>query len=171
MDDPKLGINWLRDYHPADIRIGRVLAYGYKTSASALFADDAPVTIQRLAESFVQDLRTDRQFAGTLKRPLIFVCHGLGGVLVKKSPVYASTRTAPKVVHLWDRYVSTVAILFFGTPHGYADKSAWLELEARSKNRRHRLGSAFRVADKGGCQLPRLVDNEFVPLVKQFHML
>jgi hypothetical protein len=98
------------------------------------------------------------------------VCHGLGGVLVKKSLVYASTRTAPKVSHLWDHYVSTFAILFFGTPHGHADKSSWLEYEAMSKSTRHQMGALFRIADKGDSQMPRLVDNDFAPLVKQFHL-
>ena len=147
-----------------------MLAYGYDSSASALFADDAPETIQRMAESFVQELRADRQFAGTLRRPIIFVCHGMGGVLVKKSLVYASTRTAPKVAHLWDHYVSTFAILFFGTPHGHADKTSWLECEAMSKAARHRVSAYFKPLDKGDPQLPRLVDNDFAPLVKQFHL-
>ena len=147
-----------------------MLAYGYDSSASALFADDAPETIQRMAESFVQELRADRQFAGTLRRPIIFVCHGMGGVLVKKSLVYSSTRTAPKVAHLWDHYVSTFAILFFGTPHGHTDKPSWLEYEVMSKPARHRVGAYFKPTDKGHSQMPRLVDNDFAPLVKQFHL-
>ncbi|KAH6851250.1 hypothetical protein B0I37DRAFT_131949 [Chaetomium sp. MPI-CAGE-AT-0009] len=165
------GINWLRDLLPQDIRLGRVLSYGFHSSASALLADDGPETIQRMAESFVQELRADRQFAGTLRRPIVFVCHGMGGVLVKKSLIYASTRTAPKVAHLWDHYVSTVAILFFGTPHRDVDKPSWLEYEATFESTRHRVGSLFRPgAGKGDSQTPRLVDNDFAPLVKQFHL-
>lgn len=167
--DPKSRANWLRDFLPEDVQVGRVLTYGYDSSASAMFADDAPETIQRMAETFVQELRADRQFAGTLRRPIIFVCHGMGGVLVKKSLVYASTRTAPKVAHLWDHYVSTFAILFFGTPHGHVDKSSWLEYEAMSKAARHRVGAFFRPC-KGSVQMPRLVDTDFAPLVKQFHL-
>ncbi|KAK3297984.1 uncharacterized protein B0H64DRAFT_431799 [Chaetomium fimeti] len=166
------GINWLRDLLPQDVRVGRVLSYGYDSSASALLSDDGPETMQRMAESFVQELRADRQFAGALRRPIIFVCHGIGGVLVKKSLVYASTRTAPKVAHLWDHYVSTFAILFFGTPHRDVDKSSWLEYEAMmSKSTRRQVGAFFRAtAGKGDSQMPRLVDNDFAPLVKQFHL-
>ncbi|KAH8911299.1 hypothetical protein BR93DRAFT_326599 [Coniochaeta sp. PMI_546] len=171
--DPKSKVNWLRDFLPQDVRVGRVLAYGYDSSASALFASEAGETIQRMAESLVQELRADRQFAGTLRRPIIFLCHGMGGVLVKKSLVYASTRTAPKVAHLWDHYISTFAVIFFGTPHGHADKSAWLEYEAMSRPARHPLvqtGIRLRSTEKGDPQMPLLVDNDFAPLVKQFHL-
>ncbi|KAK4139467.1 uncharacterized protein C8A04DRAFT_33066 [Dichotomopilus funicola] len=150
---PRSGTNWLRDFLPQDLRVGRVLVYGYDAPASALFAEDAPETIQRMAESFVQELRADRHLAGTLRRPIVFICHGFGGVLVKKSLVYASTRTAPKVTHLWDRYVSTFAIVFL------------------SKSARHQVGALFRIAgDKADLQMPRLVDSDFAPLVNQFHL-
>ncbi|GAB1317905.1 Nephrocystin [Madurella fahalii] len=171
--DPKSGVNWLSDFLPQDVRVGRVLAYGYDSSASAMFASDASETIQRMAESLVQELRADRQFADALRRPMIFVCHGMGGVLVKKSLVYASTRTAPKVAHLWDHYISTFAILFFGTPHGHADKSIWLEYEAAAKPPRHPSAppsAGIRPTDGGDPQMPLLVDNDFAPLLKQFHL-
>lgn len=138
-----------------------------------MFANDASETIQRMAESLVQELRADRQLADALRRPMIFVCHGMGGVLVKKSLVYASTRTAPKVAHLWDHYISTFAILFFGTPHGHVDNSIWLEYEAVAKASRHPAAQpSVRVksTDKGDAQMPFLVDNDFAPLVKQFHL-
>ncbi|KAK3352442.1 hypothetical protein B0T25DRAFT_500548 [Lasiosphaeria hispida] len=172
--DPKSQVNWLRDFLPHDARVGRILAYGYSSSASALFASDAAETIQGMAESLVQELRADRQFAGTLRKPIIFLCHGMGGVLVKKSLVYASTRTAPKVAHLWDHYVSTFAILFFGTPHGNANMSAWLEYEAMmarpARNSLIRSGLRLVSAEKSNFQMPLLVNNDFAPLVKQFHL-
>ncbi|KAK3935859.1 hypothetical protein QBC46DRAFT_421050 [Diplogelasinospora grovesii] len=171
--DPVSLANWLRDFLPEHIRVARVVAYGYNASAAALFASDAPETIQRMAESLVQELRANRHFAGTLRRPIIFVCHGLGGVLVKKSLIYSSTRTAPKVAHLWDQFVSTFAILFFGTPHGRTSKRDWLDFASISGRTRRSVLQAMdrlRLTDDGDPQLPELVDNDFAPLVKQFHM-
>lgn len=128
-----------------------------------------------MAETLVQELRADRQLSGTLRRPIIFICHGLGGILVKKSLVYASTRTAPKVMHLWDQFVSTFAILFFGTPHGKTSKSNWLALETQARRGRMRrtishASDHFRVSEGSHVQVSQLVDTEFSPLVKQFHM-
>ncbi|KAK0643989.1 hypothetical protein B0T16DRAFT_392425 [Cercophora newfieldiana] len=175
--DPKSGANWLRDFLPEDIGVARILTYGYDASASALFASDASETIQGMAESFVQELRANRKLAGTLRRPLIFVCHGLGGVLVKKSLVYSSTRTAPKVDHLWDQFISTFAIVFFGTPHGDVAKSNWLELEATARkyprvamNTSSAGNTRSTTSDKGVIQIPRLVHHEFSPLVRHFNL-
>lgn len=150
-----------------------MVTYGYSTSASAMFATDAPETIQRMAESFVQELHANRRFAETKRRPIIFLCHGFGGVLVKKSLLYSFTRTAPKVVHLWDHFVSTFAILFFGTPHARVDKSNWLEYEAMSSTHQQSFShwiSSFRGRDEADCQMSQLVDKDFAPFVKQFHM-
>lgn len=152
--------------------MARVVTYGYEASVSSLFASEAPDNIQRMAECLVQELRANRQFAGTLRRPIIFVCHGLGGVLVKRSLIYSSTRTSPKVVHLWDQFISTFAILFFGTPHGATTKSNWLALEELSRPRR-RLMSQMAGSPRPGAgdlQVPQSVDADFSPLVKQFHM-
>lgn len=172
--DPESGTNWLRDLLPKHVRVGRVVSYGYDATVRAFGADDAPENIQRMAESLVQELRANRQFAGTLRRPIIFICHGLGGVLLKRSLIYSSTRTAPKVVHLWDQFVSTFAILFFGTPHGRSASANWLALEQSS--RPLRSGARSILYGRGGpavgesLQLPQSVSNDFMPLVKQFHM-
>jgi hypothetical protein len=126
-----------------------------------------------MAECLAQHLDSDRRHAGTLRRPIIFVCHGLGGVLVKKSLLYASTRTTPKVVHLWDQFVSTFAILFFGTPHGKTSKSNWLTLEGQSRTAHHpdlRTADCLRPADEGDPQMPLSVEKDFSPHMRQFHV-
>lgn len=171
--DPRSGTNWLKDFLPGDVRVGRVVTYGYDATALSFFSDHAPETVQRLAESLVQELRANRQFAGTLGRPIIFVCHGLGGVIVKKSLLYSSTRNAPKVVHLRDQFISTFAILFFGTPHGRADGEKWLSLERQSSSIGRSIfhkGISNRHQGKTHVQVSQSVDNEFSPLLKQFHV-
>ena len=171
--DPATKVNWLRDFLPKDVTVGRVLAYSYETSVASLFAYDAPTRAQRMAETFVQELRADRMFAGTLKRPIVFICHGFGGVLVKKSLIYSSTRTAPRIVHLRDQFVSTFAILFFGTPHGISDMSSWMALEnqlsAKPASGIRAAGAILRPSDNT-VQVSQTVDAEFGPHLKQFHL-
>jgi hypothetical protein len=170
--DPDTGLNWLRDLLPQHIAVARVLAYGYDASPTNFLTNGASLNVQRTAECLVQELYADRNFAGTLRRPIIFVCHGLGGILVKKSLVYSSTRTAAKIDHLWDQFVSTFAILFFGTPHTRMARSIWFALDKLLSSKKHtRLLSFDRSpryeADDDG--LLQSISGEFAPIMKQFH--
>jgi hypothetical protein len=60
------------------------------------------------------------------ERPIIFICHGFGGILVKRALVYSSTSRSKKVEHRRSIYISTYAILFLGTPHDGMSKDAVL---------------------------------------------
>ncbi|KAI0392751.1 hypothetical protein F5Y17DRAFT_342997 [Xylariaceae sp. FL0594] len=171
--DPDTGINWLRDLLPKRIKSARILAYGYDASPALFLANGASATVQRGAECLVQELYADRRFSGTTRRPIIFLCHGLGGIVVKKSLVYSSTRTAGKITHLWDQFVSTYAILFFGTPHDRTKRSTWLALEKLSTLSWHsKMLSGDRLLRPSGEDdiLFHSVTAEFTPIMKQFHM-
>ena len=62
-------------------------------------------------------------------RPLIFVAHSLGGLIVKE----ALRRSRDERYHryLKDVYRSTFAIIFFGTPHRGSSAAAWGEMLRR----------------------------------------
>ncbi|KAI0142627.1 hypothetical protein GGR57DRAFT_519738 [Xylariaceae sp. FL1272] len=155
------------------IKTARVLAYGYDASSAQFLTNAATVAFQRSAECLVQELYADRKFSGMLRRPIIFICHGLGGILVKKSLVYSSTRTAAKIDHLWDQFVSTFAILFLGTPHDKTRRSIWLALERLSNSSWHSkvLPSDRLLRSAGEDEVFfQTVTAEFVPIMKQFHM-
>lgn len=100
---------WLRDSLPSHIPRSRVLTYGYD---SALKWSKSRMTLIDFAEDLLYRLKHERTALMEQKRPLIFVCHSLGGVVVKQALVMAS---------LDDIYgsiaSSTSGIAFFGTPH------------------------------------------------------
>ncbi|RYC61350.1 hypothetical protein CHU98_g4859 [Xylaria longipes] len=127
----------------------------------------------RSSECLVQELYADRRFSGMLRRPIIFVCHGLGGIVVKKSLVYSSTRTAAKIDHLWDQFVSTFAILFFGTPHDCTRRSRWHALEKLSiaswQSKVLSGDRLFRSTSEDDIPF-HSITAEFNPIMKQFHM-
>ena len=71
---------WLRDFLPASLPPGvRVLTYGYNSN---VFDRLSTTTIPEFALGLLAALATLR---GTRhrSRPLVFVCHSLGGIVVK----------------------------------------------------------------------------------------
>ena len=80
-------ICWLSDPKllPKYIPNARILAYGYNAS---VFGVKGRVTssdgIMQHAQTLIAQLAADRELEGTSERPIIFLCHSLGGIIVKR---------------------------------------------------------------------------------------
>lgn len=102
------GVLWLRDFLPQEKPRIRVLLYGY--NSSAVFGASA-TGINGAAENLLNYLRLKRTH--DQKRPIVWVSHSLGGLVVKKAIINAYTSG--------DYYESihdaTRGVVFFGTPH------------------------------------------------------
>lgn len=126
-----------------------------------------------------------------MQRPIIFVCHSLGGIVVKRvrrnrvirepkvdylqALAYAANRTSKSIQHLHSIYVSTFGIWFLGTPHDGSNK-AQLALVSRRM-----IGALVpsKVVDTEGQLLDALregsevlqnITDMFVLLMKTFHI-
>lgn len=166
--DPGTGVLWLRDFLPKSISVARVLSFGYDASATTFHRAGCADTIQRHAHTLVANLEGDRNIEECSHRPIIFVCHGLGGIIVKKALAYSASRTSAQVTHLYTIFVSTYGILFFGTPHKSTDIAGWLKLESTKSS------PALSTQDDGHFNsaihgLENITDH-FAPLMKNFHL-
>ncbi|KAK0750309.1 Alpha/Beta hydrolase protein [Schizothecium vesticola] len=111
---------WLEDaeFLPKYIKNARILAWGYNASYSSLTGENPSQNrIHDHAHTLVANLAADRRLNGTSTKPIIFLCHSLGGIIVKRALSYAQTRTAHKVSNDRLIFTCTYAVLFFGTPH------------------------------------------------------
>ena len=117
-------IYWPRDLLPATIPNARVLTYGYDTHIShRLGPSMSKVTVYDIAWDLIVHSEAERRSEPL--RPLLFVAHSLGGIIVKE----ALRRSRGCEMHqsqLHSIYESTSGILFFGTPHGGADPKGLL---------------------------------------------
>ncbi|KAG9240336.1 tetratricopeptide repeat domain protein [Calycina marina] len=173
--DSETGIFWLRDLLPKDVPVARVLTFGYDASASSFYSAGYAETIQKHAHTLVASLQADRSIEGCDHRPIIFICHGLGGVLVKKALAYSASRTSAQVAHLYTIFVSTYGILFFGTPHDCTNTASWLELTStQSSELRLRTTeptcSQFNSTLSRNSETLELITDQFAPLMKSFHV-
>ncbi|KAH0608276.1 uncharacterized protein H6S33_002328 [Morchella sextelata] len=102
---------WLQDFLPIepDIRRVRIMTYGYNTKLIENTVDDGMVDYRR---HFIQQLTNSRDSPEKKSRPIIFIGHSLGGILIAQALVHSKNIQHSR--HILD---ATHAVIFFGTPH------------------------------------------------------
>lgn len=74
------GAMWLRDFLPQQIPHARIMSFGYD---SVLLFSKSTSDVATFAEQLLESLLSMRMNVPET-RPIIFICHSLGGIVVKK---------------------------------------------------------------------------------------
>lgn len=90
----------------------RILTFKYNASIVNYNSDAA---LQHIATSLLGQIDLKRTSRQERERKLIFVCHSLGGLLVKQALVLGGQSPNRQAIQ-----ASTIGIIFLGTPHGGA---------------------------------------------------
>ncbi|QVM13232.1 hypothetical protein D8B26_007846 [Coccidioides posadasii str. Silveira] len=102
-------VMWLRDLLPKELPNVRVMTYGY----NARFHNFAGhQDLRNIAMKLLSELVDSRKTAKEINRPLVFVCHSLGGIVVKKALLI---RCPEEQSNIQD---AAYGIIFLATPHG-----------------------------------------------------
>ncbi|KAI1207405.1 uncharacterized protein F4807DRAFT_434469 [Annulohypoxylon truncatum] len=114
-DNSKETHSWPAEFLPQDIEADRlnvrILSYGYKSFApTPEYLTQR--TLYRHSQSLLLALANLRKDCPD--RPLIFVGHSLGGIVIKSALIFSSQDKSPDLLAL---SVSTTGIIFLGTPH------------------------------------------------------
>ena len=70
---------WPKDLLPQDIPDARILTFGY----DALVQRETPLLIKDLGKVLLDSLTINRRHKKAMTRPLVFMAHSLGGIVVK----------------------------------------------------------------------------------------
>lgn len=121
------GVFWPVDLLPKflDSEGARILSYGYNANVAAFTDGVSKDKIHNHAETLASTLAANRSLRHCLKRPIVFVCHSLGGLVVKRLLLYCHSVANEKIEHIRSIFVSTYGILFLGTPHNGSDLAKW----------------------------------------------
>ncbi|KAI0441679.1 hypothetical protein F4803DRAFT_551929 [Xylaria telfairii] len=104
---------WPLDILPRDFPVARIMTYGYDSHVTHWFKGPAmKLDIDQYGESFLNAMEASRR--SNPHRPLIFIVHSLGGLILKDTLRRARSSSEERFKHV---YKSTRALLFFGTPH------------------------------------------------------
>ncbi|KAK2035755.1 hypothetical protein LZ31DRAFT_601892 [Colletotrichum somersetense] len=102
---------WLRDFLPSDLPSIRVLLYGYDTTLPGSFSKQS---IEDLGQTLLERIVAFRARDGTARRPIIFIGHSLGGLLIKEALTRACTRRSESNSTFSK---ACFGLLFFGVPN------------------------------------------------------
>jgi triacylglycerol esterase/lipase EstA (alpha/beta hydrolase family) len=122
------GTMWLESILANKIPYARIMTFGYNStiafsSSAAKLEDKSIELINRLSMK-----RSSAENGST--RPIVFICHSLGGILVKRALILAHERSSD--LHYRSILNNTKAIAFLGVPHRGADAAWWFSFAASS---------------------------------------
>ena len=109
---------WPRDLLPITVPHARVLTYGYDTHLRHVASSQQvnKMGLNDLAREFL--VCVEAKCREEPSRPILFVCHSLGGIVTKEMLRQANLCTDDCMRKV---FKSTIGIIFFGTPHRGAD--------------------------------------------------
>jgi hypothetical protein len=152
--------SWLIDLLPAKLTDYRVLVYSYEAKPFTAPGVGSTESILNRATNLVAGLAADRELENARNRPIVFVCHGFGGLLVKRALALASSRD---LQHQRSIYTSTYGIIFLGTPHNGFSKATILAQDYVDSGPSHFMLSLLK-----SSELLNEINDQFAPLMKQF---
>ena len=113
---------WPWDLLSSEFNNIRVLMYGYDSHPSHFYKGPAnQMTISQHGRDLLEEVINSRSKCKT--RPIIFVAHGLGGILVKEAIVESKKYIQQPRMQEVANFCR--AIFFFGTPHLGANAADW----------------------------------------------
>ncbi|KAF3764298.1 hypothetical protein M406DRAFT_351665 [Cryphonectria parasitica EP155] len=113
-------INWLKDMLPkiGGIKPVRVMSFSYNSSVQF---SKSTSDVFVFADQLLEHLLAKRAHSGETRRPIVFICHSLGGIVVKQAVNRAAENHRYKDVIL----DHVQGICFFGTPHRGSELAPW----------------------------------------------
>ncbi|MCJ1398700.1 hypothetical protein MMC11_001901 [Xylographa trunciseda] len=153
----------------------RLLVYGYDADVASLAGSGVTKDkIHNHAERLVADLFANRRIRKATERPIIFVAHSLGGLVVKRALIYSSDITGVRTEHLRSIFVSTYGILFLGTPHKGSDVASWgsfLEWLCKAVPKKA-IDTSDQLIEalKTNSETLQNIDRQFAQLIENFHL-
>ncbi|KAH7385972.1 hypothetical protein BKA66DRAFT_490292 [Pyrenochaeta sp. MPI-SDFR-AT-0127] len=108
-----LGRMWLRDFLSKDLPCCRTMIYGYNSKLSSHGID----TIMDYGRELIEELKKVRNTEELRRRPLFFVAHSFGGIILAHCLVKAVQTDEDDHPTVASLHKATYGMLLFGIPH------------------------------------------------------
>lgn len=123
--DAKTGVNWLKDHIPKFIPSARVMSFWYN---SQLQFSKSTADILTFSQQLLESLIAERESHEETYRPIIFICHSLGGLVFKQAVIRARENERYRMALSYRIH----GVMFFGTPHRGSRLATWASITANA---------------------------------------
>jgi len=123
----KNGEFWLQSFLPKEFPGARIFSFGYNAEPFSRGTGG----FETFANTLLEDLAAVRLSRDEQRRPIIFICHSMGGLIVKKALVMSMLNEELAYSNI---RMHTSAILFLATPHRGADVAGMAAILANITN-------------------------------------
>lgn len=120
---------WPQTLLPSKVANARILTFGYDAHVADWRGMVSKNRIGNHSMNLVTSIATHREDDDTNNRPILFVCHSLGGLICEDALVWAQQRPEK---HLKQVLNCTRGIVFLGTPHHGSGLAHWAETLAKT---------------------------------------
>lgn len=143
-------LHWPRDLLPNDCPDCRIMVWGYDSKVTKGYVSANKSNLFSHAKDLLYALERVRSY----KRPIVFVAHSLGGLMVKETLRRSQHSEDPR---LQDIIRSTISVIFMGTPHrGSAGYASLGELTRKIASTVLRVDSNMAILRTLGLDSPEL---------------
>ncbi|KAH0562316.1 hypothetical protein GP486_002990 [Trichoglossum hirsutum] len=120
--DNATGIFWPEQFLAGSVPKSRILTFGYDAEAVRLWRTASKNRTGNNAVNLANDLAQLRGRTQTAERPMIFVAHSLGGLVLEDAMLSSNISAEP---HIQSLSTHTIGVCFLGTPHCGSQLSNW----------------------------------------------
>ncbi|KAI0908384.1 hypothetical protein F4823DRAFT_599089 [Ustulina deusta] len=153
---------WLGDFLPKRVPQARICLFGYNSNV-AFGSSSAGVREQ--GENVLNHLEQIR--ADNPCRPLIFICHSLGGLIIKRALVHAKADATYK--QIWE---STFGLVFFATPQQGGNHAGFGDVVASiARCVSGNPGNTFMAALKSNSPFLNTITDDFRQMLEDFQII
>ncbi|KFG80287.1 hypothetical protein MANI_027426 [Metarhizium anisopliae] len=153
---------WPQALLPVEIPNARILTFGYDAAVTDVGSMVSQSTIAGHSGNLLSALATHRRKNAT-DRPIIFVCHSLGGLVCQDALSYANQSDEP---HLKQVLHCTCGMIFLGTPHHGSALATWAKALAEAFKILHQTNSDILAVLKKDSEVLARVQSAFHILMR-----
>ena len=156
-------VHWPSQLLGQNIPDARILSFGYDADIVHFWGQASNNRLTNHAEDLVGDFARFREGTETETRPIIFVAHSLGGLVVEHALFHSN---ASKGDHLKKIEYFTVGIVFLGVPHYGSEVAKWGELASQMTKLVKGTNTDILRVLKPDSEMLRLVEKNFDRVLK-----